>query len=56
MSLLLEDTLNEKRKAALDVVFQPMGMIYNIGFCGVPVKENAVYNLFFLLRQMNRQD
>ena len=50
LSLLLNDTLNEKRKAALNVAFQPEGMIYNVGFCGVPVKENEVYKLFFFAK------
>lgn len=50
ISLLLKDTLNEKRRAALNVDFLPEGMVYNIGFCGVPVKENEVYKLFFFAK------
>ena len=48
MSLILENTLNQKRKAALNVDFHSesssQSMIYNTGFCGVPIRENAVYH------------
>ena len=54
MSLILENTLNQKRKAALNVDFHSesssQSMIYNTGFCGVPVRENAVYHLIFFAK------
>ncbi len=40
-----KDTLNEKRKAALDVVFQPDGRICNTGYCGLAVKNGGKYSL-----------
>jgi len=58
ISLTLENTLNPKRKAALNVTFCPENssqnnsesLIYNTGFGGVPVRENAVYRLIFFAK------
>lgn len=43
MSLEYNDTLNAKRRAALRVNFEKAGMIWNIGYHGVPVKEEDRY-------------
>lgn len=45
-----EDTLNEKRTAALSVEFQPQGSIYNTGFVGVPQKEDEIYNFYMFAK------
>lgn len=54
LSLLSENTLNEKRRAALKAVFRPGGMVCNTGFCGVPVREGAVYRLLFFAEVQGR--
>ena len=45
--LLTSATLNSNRKAALEVTFAPGGMLYNIGYCGVPVKKGEAYQFYF---------
>lgn len=50
LTLLTEHTLNHSRKAALRADFQPGGVVYNIGFRGVPVREGQVYRLLFFAR------
>lgn len=48
MVQLTSDTLNTNRKASLQVEFEPGGKLYNIGYCGVPVKagETADFYMF----------
>lgn len=45
-----KDTLNKKRQAALAVQFNKDGRIYNTGFCGIPQKKNATYNLLLFAK------
>jgi alpha-L-arabinofuranosidase len=56
LALLTEDTLNERRKAALRVDFRPGGVAYNVGFGGVPVREGEVYRLLFFARVQERKE
>lgn len=49
-ALLTEGTLNPNRKAALKVDFLSGGKIYNIGYCGVPVKDKEEYQLYFFAK------
>jgi len=44
------DTLNAKRERSLAVSFQKGGMIYNIGYAGVPVKAGDQYDLIVFLK------
>lgn len=50
MELLTEDTLNPKRRAALRVAFQKGGTIRNIGYAGVPIREDDGYRALLFLR------
>jgi len=50
ISLDFEDTLNAKRKAALNVAFSNGGKIWNIGYAGVPYKKGELYNLYFFAK------
>ncbi|MCM1191713.1 MAG: alpha-L-arabinofuranosidase [Butyrivibrio sp.] len=50
MSLEREDTLNDRRPAALRAVFEPGGKIYNVGYCGVPVRAGEAYCLYFFAK------
>ncbi|MCM1190579.1 MAG: alpha-L-arabinofuranosidase [bacterium] len=50
MSLEREDTLNAKRPAALRVAAGPGGKIYNVGYCGVPVRAGKAYHLYFFAK------
>ena len=54
LSLVTEHTLNEKRRAALAVDFGLGGLAYNIGYCGVPVREGEVYRLLFFAEVSRR--
>lgn len=54
ISLQTKHTLNEKRKAALAVDFLPGGVVCNIGYGGVPVREGSVYRLLFFARAPKR--
>lgn len=49
-SLEREDTLNDRRPAALRAVFEPGGKIYNVGYCGVPVRAGEAYSLYFFAK------
>ena len=44
------DVLNAKRKAALSVVFQPSGMIYNVGYRGIPARKGETYRGYFFVK------
>lgn len=44
------DVLNDRRKAALSVSFQPSGVVYNVGYRGVPAQKGATYNGYFFLK------
>ena len=50
MDLLTDGTLNRNRKAALQVCFAPGGKIYNIGYCGIPVREGDNYRFYFMVK------
>lgn len=50
MKLDFNDTLNDKRSAALLVEFQPQGYIYNSGFVGVPQIEGETYNFYMFAK------
>lgn len=50
MELELKDTLNEKREAALAVIFEPGGKVYNTGYVGMYFKEGASYHLYFFAK------
>ncbi len=56
LSLCQDHTLNPKRKTALEIAFQPGGMAYNIGFCGVAVRENEVYQLLLFAKTNEPQE
>ena len=45
MRITTADTLNEARKAALSVIFDKNGTLYNIGFCGISLQKSMKYNL-----------
>ncbi|MCR4588544.1 MAG: glycoside hydrolase [Lachnospiraceae bacterium] len=45
-----KDTLNRNRKAALQVKFEAGGKIYNIGYAGVPIRENDQYAFYFFVK------
>ncbi len=49
-TILTENTLNPSRKAALLVSMQPGGKIWNIGYCGVPVREGEAYHFYCMIR------
>jgi alpha-L-arabinofuranosidase len=50
MRLDIKDTLNAQRQAALAIQFDKGGSVYNTGFCGVPQKKNATYNLLLFAK------
>jgi len=50
MALDAEDTLNDKRKVALDVKFAPGGCVYNIGYMGVPQEKGKVANFYMFAK------
>lgn len=50
MSLDMEDTLNEKRKASLLVDFEAGGQISNIGYRGIPQQEGKEYHFYFFAK------
>lgn len=50
MRLDREATLHEKRSAALSVVFQPNGRIYNTGFIGIPQKQGEGYKFYMFAK------
>lgn len=54
MILVTEDTLNSSRKAALSVRFRKGGKIYNIGYFGVPIKENEGSHFYFMAKSDRR--
>lgn len=43
-------TLNENRKATLEVEFQKDGELKNIGYKGIYVEQNAVYDFYFMIQ------
>ncbi len=50
MILSTEEALNDSRQAALKVAFNDGGYIYNVGFCGVPVRKGEAYHLYFFAK------
>lgn len=54
ISLETQDTLNDSRRAALAMDFLPGGVVYNIGYCGVPVREGEIYRLLFFAKVEKR--
>jgi len=51
MSLGLEDTLNQNRRASLAVDFTgDEGGVYNIGFCGMYFKKDAQYRFYLFAK------
>lgn len=50
MKLDREDTLNEKRSAALAISFLPQGCIYNTGFTGIPQKAGEKYHFYMFAK------
>lgn len=53
MSIECKDTLNANRKAALKVIFDNDGTIWNIGYHGVPVKKNDEYICTIFVKTSN---
>ena len=54
MELDTQDTLNSFRQAALSVVFQKSGCIWNTGFCGIPQRTGASY-VFYMFAKSNEE-
>ncbi len=50
MKITEEDTLNDKRRCALVVDFKENGKVYNIGYAGVPVKNNSKYLFYAFIK------
>jgi len=50
MTLNYSDTLNIKRRAALDVTFNEGGRIYNVGFVGVSVEAGKGYDFYMFAK------
>lgn len=50
LTLDLEDTLNEFRQAALSASFEKGGHIWNVGFCGVPVRAGEACHMYFFAK------
>ena len=50
MELEREDTLNEKRQAALRVSFSKGSCIYNTGYCGIAVTKGENYPLYLFAK------
>ncbi|MCM1026697.1 MAG: hypothetical protein NC432_09690 [Roseburia sp.] len=48
--VLTEGTLHPNRRTALEVTFRPGGELYNVGYCGVPVKAGEGYHFYVMLR------
>ena len=45
-----EDTLNDRRGAALDICFAPGGRVWNIGYTGVPQEAGKAYNFYMFAK------
>lgn len=43
---LCDETLNEKREAALKVHFQKDGCLYNVGYAGISVEQGKAYDFY----------
>lgn len=56
LALDTEHTLNKNRAAALDVKFDRGGKLINIGFSGVPVRENKSFRLYFFAQVPEKTD
>ncbi len=50
IKLTEEDTLNDKRRCALVVDFKENGKVWNIGYAGVPVKNQDTYKFYLFLK------
>lgn len=53
INLDANDTLNDKRESSLRVVFEPDGIVWNIGYAGVPIKKEATY-IFYAFLKINK--
>ncbi len=54
LSLITGQTLHKNRRAALAMEFLPGGTVYNIGYCGVPVRKGEIYRLLFFAKVHER--
>ena len=50
IALDTEDTLNDRRGAALDIQFAPGGRVWNIGYTGVPQETGKAYNFYMFAK------
>lgn len=50
IQLEYQDVLNEKRKAALSVAFKPCGILYNVGYHGIPAHKGDIYKGYFFIK------
>lgn len=50
ISLDTEDTLNDRRGAALAMHFAPGGRVWNIGYTGVPQETGKAYNFYMFAK------
>ncbi len=50
LTILTAGTLNPNRQAALEVDFRPGGKIFNIGYCGVPIRSGEAYHFYCMIR------
>lgn len=50
MELDTRDTLNSHRQAALSVVFQKAGCIWNTGYCGIPQRAGSSYVFYMFVK------
>ncbi len=50
MTLRRDDTLNEHRKASLEITFMPGGSLENVGFSGIPQTKGESYHFYLFAK------
>lgn len=50
ISLRQDDTLNEHRKASMEVDFMPGGFLENVGFCGIAQTKGESYHFYMFAK------
>lgn len=50
MSLDPDDTLNARRQVSLQVDFEPGGRIWNIGYNGIALQADEMYNYLLFVK------